>query len=74
MTNKFQERKSKEILLKKLSAEKMFGPNGIKSGNVAPPMVADQEVGSPHLFLTLCLIAQLKSLAQLTVLNSHEFA
>ena len=47
-------------ILKKPSTEKKLVPNGIKSGNVAHPMVADQEVGSPHLFLTLCLIAQLK--------------
>ena len=31
-----------------------------KSGNIAPPKVVDQEVRSPHLFLTLCVIAQLK--------------
>ena len=39
------------IPIKKSSAEK--SPPQSKSGNVAPPMVADQEVGTPHPFLTL---------------------
>ena len=47
--------------MKKAFGGKMLVPNGSKSGNVAPPMVADQEVGLPHLFLTFCLIAQLKT-------------
>ena len=32
---------------------KKLAPNGSRSGNVAPQMVADQEVGSLHLFLTV---------------------
>jgi len=43
--------------IKKAFGGKKLVPNGRKSGNVAHP---DQEVGSPHLFLTLGLIAQLK--------------
>ena len=45
---------------KKAFAGKMLVPNDSKSGNVATPIVADQEVGSPHLFLNLCLITELK--------------
>ena len=48
------------LLSKKPSAEKKLAPNGSRSGNVAPQMVADQEVGSPHIFLSVCLIAELK--------------
>ena len=33
-------------LIKKAFGGKKLAPNGSKSGNVAPPMVADQEVGS----------------------------
>ena len=46
--------------IKKTFGGKKLALNGSKSGNVAPPIVADQEVGLPNLFLTLCLIAQLK--------------
>jgi len=53
------------LIIAKLYLSKAFGgkklaPNGSRSGNVAPQMVADQEVVSPHLFITVCLIAQLK--------------
>ena len=41
------------ILSKKPSAEKKLAPNGSRSWNVAPQMVADQEVRSPHLFLSV---------------------
>ena len=34
-------------LIKKAFGGKKLAPNGSKSGNVASPMVADQEVGSP---------------------------
>ena len=47
--------------IRKAFGGKKFAPTpGSKSGNIVPPIVADQEVGSPHLFLNLCLIAQLK--------------
>ena len=46
--------------IKKALGGKKLAPNGSRSENVAPQMVADQEVGSPHLFLTVCLIAELK--------------
>ena len=48
---------SKIYLSKKAFGGKKLAPNGSRSGNVAPQMVADQEVSSPHLFLTVCLIA-----------------
>ena len=46
--------------IKKSFGGKKLAPNGSRSGNVAPQMMADQEVGSPHLFLSVCLIAELK--------------
>ena len=46
--------------IKKAFGGKKFAPNGSRSENVAPQMVADQEVGSSHLFLSVCLIAELK--------------
>ena len=45
---------------KKVFGGKKLAANGSRSGNVAPYMVADQEVGSPHLFLSVCLIADIK--------------
>ena len=53
---KFQQNRTiNEQPIKKAFGGKKLAPNGSRSGNVAPPMVADQEVCSPHLFLTLCL-------------------
>ena len=50
-----------ELTIKKAFGRKKLAPNGSRSGNVAPQMVADQEVGSPQLFLTVCFIAELKT-------------
>ena len=49
-----------DIPIIKAFGRKKLAPNGSRPGNVAPQMVADQEVGLPHLFLTVCLIAELK--------------
>ena len=44
----------------KIYGGKKLAPNGSRSGNVAPQMAAHQKVGLPHLFLTVCLFAELK--------------
>ena len=48
------------ILSKKPLAEKSSHQMVANQEMLRPQMIADQEVGSPHIFLTLCLITQLK--------------